>query len=145
MRKSASSTIGEPLCGLALISLRRPCAQQKASRSGLPPVRFDVARLNELEIADSMSSGFRSIQVIHEGHPFSDFWWDGVVQGSHPVGWVECFVHQMTQFLRAIDGDHAVAPFAANFQDGYRTAEIGDTMVKSWHSGRREKVDYRDT
>jgi hypothetical protein len=29
---------------LALISLRRPCAQQKASRSGSPPVRFDVAR-----------------------------------------------------------------------------------------------------
>ncbi len=106
-------------------------------------VRFDVARLNELEIADSTTSGFRTIQVIHEGHPFSDFWWDGGVQGSHPVGWIECFVHQMTHFLRAIEGEHPVAPHAATFEDGYRTAEVGDTMVRSWHSGRREKVNYR--
>ncbi len=106
-------------------------------------LRFDVARLNELEVADSLTSGFRSIQVIHEGHPFSDFWWEGGVQGSHPVGWVECFVHQMTHFLRAIDGENAVAPLAATFEDGYRTAEIGDTMVRSWKSGKRETVVYR--
>jgi predicted dehydrogenase len=107
-------------------------------------LRFDVARLNELEIADSLTSGFRTIQVVHEGHPFSDFWWEGGVQGSHPIGWIECFVHQMTHFLRAIDGDHGVAPFAATFEDGYRTAEIGDTMVRSWKSGIREAVGYRD-
>ncbi len=105
-------------------------------------VRFDVMRLNEIEIADSLTSGFRTIVVVQEGHPFSDFWWEGGVQGSHPVGWVECFVHQMTHFLRAIEGEHAVAPFAATFEDGYRTAEVGDTMVKSWASGRREKVIY---
>jgi predicted dehydrogenase len=106
-------------------------------------IRFDVARLNELEIADSLTSGFRSIQVIHKGHPFSDFWWEGGVQGSHPVGWVECFVHQMNHFLRAIEGKHPVAPLAATFEDGYRTAEIGDTMISSWRSGRREKINYR--
>lgn len=106
-------------------------------------VRFDAMRLNEIDIADSLTSGFRTVVVVQEGHPFSDFWWDGGVQGSHPVGWVECFVHQMTHFLRAIDGEHAVAPFAATFEDGYRTAEIGDTMVKSWQSGKREKVNYR--
>lgn len=106
-------------------------------------LRFDVARLNELEIADSPNSGFRSVQVVHQGHPFSDFWWEGGVQGSHPVGWVECFVHQMTHFLRAIEGEHPVPPDAATFEDGYRTAEIGDTMVRSWHSARREKVVFR--
>ncbi len=106
-------------------------------------IRFDVARLNELEIADSLSSGFRTIQVIHENQPFSDFWWEGGVQGSHPIGWVECFVHQMNHFLSAVEGDHKVGPLAATFEDGYRTAEIGDTMIKSWKSGKREKVDYR--
>jgi predicted dehydrogenase len=106
-------------------------------------IRFDVARLNELEIADSLSSGFRTIQVIHEGQPFSDFWWEGGVQGSHPIGWVECFVHQMNHFLTAVEGEHAVEPLAATFEDGYRTAEIGDTMIASWKSGRRERVNYR--
>lgn len=106
-------------------------------------IRFDVARLNELEIADSLSSGFRTIQVIHENQPFSDFWWEGGVQGSHPIGWVECFVHQMNHFLGAVEGDHKVSPLAATFEDGYRTAEIGDTMIKSWKSGKREKVNYR--
>jgi len=106
-------------------------------------LRFDVARLNEIEIADNLSSGFRTIQVIQEGHPFSDFWWEGGVQGSHPVGWVECYVHQMNHFLVAVEGAHKVNPNAATFEDGYRTAEIGDTMIKSWKSGRREKVEYR--
>ena len=40
MRTSASSTMGEPFFGLALINLRRPWAQQKANRKGSPPVRF---------------------------------------------------------------------------------------------------------
>jgi predicted dehydrogenase len=106
-------------------------------------LRFDVARLNELEIADDLSSGFRTIQVIHENQPFSDFWWEGGVQGSHPIGWVECFVHQMRHFLGAVEGEHAVSPYAATFEDGYRTAEIGDTMIKSWKSGKREKLNYR--
>jgi len=106
-------------------------------------LRFDVARLNEIEIADNLGSGFRTIQVIHENQPFSDFWWEGGVQGSHPIGWVECFVHQMNHFLVAVEGAHKVNPDAATFEDGYRTAEIGDTMIKSWKSGRREKVEYR--
>jgi predicted dehydrogenase len=106
-------------------------------------IRFDVARLNELEIADSLTSGFRTIQIIQEKHPFSDFWWEGGVQGSHPIGWVECFVHQMNHFLTAVEGKHAVTPLAATFEDGYRTAQIVDTMISSWKSGRREKIIYR--
>lgn len=106
-------------------------------------LRFDVARLNELEIADNLSSGFRSIQVIHENQPFGDFWWEGGVQGSHPIGWVECFVHQMNHFIGAVEGDRTVGPLAATFEDGYRTAEIGETMIRSWNSGKREKINFR--
>lgn len=106
-------------------------------------LRFDVARLNELEIADSLSSGFRTIQVIAPEHPFADFWWEGGVQGSHPIGWVECFVHQMNHFLRAVCGEAKVGPDAATFEDGYRAAEIADTMIASWRSRRREKIAYR--
>lgn len=102
-----------------------------------------MARLNELEIADGLASGFRTIQVIKEGHPFSDFWWEGGVQGSHPIGWVECFVQQMNHFVEAVLGNRPVAPLAATFEDGYRAVEIADTMIRSWQSGRREPVKFR--
>src|SRR3954447_17595125 len=81
-------------------------------------IRYDVARLNELEIAEGLAAGFRTIRVIKEEHPFADFWWEGGVQGSHPIGWVECFVQQMNHFIEAVLGSHAVSPLAATFEDG---------------------------
>ncbi len=107
-------------------------------------LKFDAERLNELEIADGISSGFRTIQAIRPGHPFADFWFDGGIQGSHPIGWAECFVHQAHHLLAAVAGERTVAPLAATFEDGYRAAEVCEAMVRSWRSGRREPVRYRD-
>jgi predicted dehydrogenase len=106
-------------------------------------IKFDVERLNELEIADGISSGFRTIQAIRPGHPFSDFWFDAGIQGSHPIGWAECFVHQLHHLLTAISGQCSVAPLAATFEDGYRAAAVCEAMIRSWHSGKREAVRYR--
>ncbi len=106
-------------------------------------LKFDVERLNELEIADGVSSGFRTIQAIRAGHPFADFWFDGGIQGSHPIGWTECFAHQAHHLLTAIAGKGHVAPLAATFEDGYRAAEVCAAMLRSWQSGRRERVTYR--
>lgn len=106
-------------------------------------LQFDVERLNELQIAEGISSGFRTIQAIRAGHPFADFWFDGGIQGSHPIGWTECFAHQMHHLLGAIAGEHAVAPVAATFEDGYRAAEVCAAMLRSWASGRREPIAYR--
>ena len=105
---------------------RRSRTYVARSRSTAPrgSIRYDVARLNELEIAEGLASGFRTIQVIKEEHPFADFWWEGGVQGSHPIGWVECFVQQMNHFIEAVLGSHAVSPLAATFEDGYRA--VGD-------------------
>jgi predicted dehydrogenase len=108
-------------------------------------LRFDVGRLNELDIAEGLDHGFRTIQVVKPEHPFSEFWWEGGVQGSHPIGWVECFVQQMNHFIRAVQGDLQVFPLAATFEDGYRAVEIADTMLRSWKSGRREKVRFDAT
>jgi predicted dehydrogenase len=105
-------------------------------------LRFNVERLNEIEIAEGLDNGFRTVQVIKPEHPFSDFWWEGGVQGSHPIGWVECFVQQMNHFIQAVLGDTQVSPLAATFEDGYRAVEIADTMVRSWKSGQREKVQF---
>jgi predicted dehydrogenase len=106
-------------------------------------IKFDVERLNELEIADGISSGFRTVQSIRPGHPFSDFWFDAGIQGSHPIGWAECFVQQLHHLLTAIAGQCSVAPLAATFEDGYRAAEVCEAMIRSWYSGKREAVRYR--
>jgi predicted dehydrogenase len=106
-------------------------------------IKFDVERLNELQIADGVASGFRAVQVTHAGHPLSDFWWDAGIQGSHPIGWIECFVHQVHHLLNAIAGHTSVAPLAATFEDGYKVAEVCEAIGQSWRSGTREKVNYR--
>jgi predicted dehydrogenase len=106
-------------------------------------IKFDVERLNELDIADGISSGFRTIQAVRAGHPFADFWFDGGIQGSHPIGWAECFVHQVHHLLTAIATRRTVGPMAATFEDGYRAAEVCDAMIRSWRSGSREAVQYR--
>jgi predicted dehydrogenase len=106
-------------------------------------LQFDVERLNELAIADGISSGFRTIQAIRAGHPFADFWFDGGIQGSHPIGWTECFAHQVHHLLSAIAGERSVAPVAATFEDGYRAAEVCEAMVRSWRSGQLEAVRYK--
>ena len=106
-------------------------------------LKFDVERLNELEIADGIGAGFRTIQAIRAGHPFADFWFDGGIQGSHPIGWSKCFVHQVHHLLTAIAGGSSVAPLAATFEDGYRAAEVCEAMGRSWRSGRGEPVQYQ--
>ena len=106
-------------------------------------IRFELERLNEIEFAEGLDSGFRTIRVIKSEHPFSDFWWEASMQGSHPIGWVDCFVHQMHHFLNALTDEGAVAPLAATFEDGYRAAEVCDAIARSWQSRRRENVTFR--
>lgn len=107
-------------------------------------LRFEVGDLNNLYIAEGLDQGFRKIQVIKPEHPLCDFWWAGGVQGSHPIGWVECFVHQMHHFLGAVIGEHEVAPEAATFRDGYRVAEVIQHMQQSESERRHVRVEYRD-
>ena len=106
-------------------------------------VRFDVERLNELEIADGLNAGFRTVRVVKPEHPYADFWWESGMQGSHPIGWVDCFVHQIHHFVAAVAGECEVAPLAATFEDGYRAAEVCDAIARSWQSGRRESLRFR--
>jgi hypothetical protein len=45
--------------------------------------------------------------------------------------------------LQAIASDGDVAPYGATFEDGYRASEVGDAIVRSGQSGRRETIAYR--
>ncbi|HYM63168.1 MAG TPA: Gfo/Idh/MocA family oxidoreductase [Gaiellaceae bacterium] len=106
---------------------------------------FDLERLNELQVhlRDSRpgerAQGFRTVLVTEADHPFWEHWWPH----GHIIGWEHSFVHEIHHLLTAIAADGDVAPHGATFEDGYRTAEICDAIVRSSDSGRKETVTYR--
>jgi len=106
---------------------------------------FDLERLNELQVhlRDSKpgerAQGFRTVLVSEANHPFWEHWWPH----GHIIGWEHSFVHEIHHLLSAIAADGDVAPHGATFQDGYRTAEICDAIVRSSDTGRKETVTYR--
>jgi predicted dehydrogenase len=106
---------------------------------------FDLERLNELQVYLSGSTpgnraqGFRTVLVSEADHPFWEHWWP---QG-HIIGWEHTFVHELHHFLTRIRDDTDVPPHGADFEDGYRAAEVCDAVVRSAQSGARERVEYR--
>jgi predicted dehydrogenase len=99
---------------------------------------FDLERLNELQWSEG-TKGFRTILVSEAEHPFWEWWWP---QG-HVIGWEHTFVHELHHLLAAIANDTDVAPHGATFEDGYRAAEVSDSILRSAESGRREQISYR--
>ena len=108
-------------------------------------ISFDLERFNELEVylvgstPGDRAQGFRQVLVSESYHPFWEHWWPH----GHVIGWEHTFVHEIHHFLAAIVGEHEVRPYGADFEDGYRTAEICDAVVRSSSSGRREPLQYR--
>jgi len=108
-------------------------------------LRFSLERLNELEVYLASSRpgerahGFRTVLVSEADHPFWPYWWPP----GHIIGWEHTFVHELHHFLTAIRGDGDVKPHGADFQDGYRAAEVCDAIVRSANSAARERVRYR--
>ena len=62
--------------------------------------------------------GFKTVLVTEADHPFRKHWWPP----GHIVGWGDTFLHEVLHFLAAIAGDGEVAPYGADFEDGYRGA-----------------------
>jgi predicted dehydrogenase len=106
---------------------------------------FDLERLNELRVYLSGSSpgeraqGFRTTLVTEPDHPFMEYWWPP----GHILGWEHTFVHELHHLLTAIRAGDDVRPYGADFEDGYRAAEVCDAIVRSAASGAREQVTYR--
>jgi len=106
---------------------------------------FDLERLNELQVhlrestPGERAQGFRTVLVSEADHPFWEHWWPH----GHMIGWEHSFVHEIHHLLTAIAADGDVGPHGATFEDGYRTAEICDAIVRSSDSGRKETVTYR--
>jgi predicted dehydrogenase len=108
-------------------------------------IAFDLERLNELEVhlegstPGASAQGFRRVLVTEADHPFWEHWWPP----GHIIGWEHTFVHELHHLLAAIRDDGDVRPHGADFEDGYRAAEVCDAIVRSSQSGARERIEYR--
>jgi predicted dehydrogenase len=106
---------------------------------------FDLERPNELQIhlvgsqPGGVAQGFRQVIVSESHHPFWKHWWP---QG-HLLGWEHAIIHELHHFLSAIAGQSEVRPYGADFEDGYRAAEVCEAIARSATTGQREPVRYR--
>ena len=103
---------------------------------------FDMERMNELQVfrADGdRARGAKTVLVTEADHPFMKLWWPP----GHIVGWGDTFLHEAVHLLEAIAGDGEVAPYGADFEDGYRASEICDAIVRSSDEHRRVEIAYR--
>lgn len=105
-------------------------------------IQFNLERMNELNVfwADDEpkeTRGFHNVLVTESYHPYWANWWPH----GHIIGWEHTFVHEFSHFFEAILGQHGVAPYGADFVDGYRNAVICDAIVES--SNSRSSVDIR--
>jgi len=108
-------------------------------------LRFDLERLNELQVhlpgstPGPRAQGFRTVLVSEADHSLWEHRWPP----GHMLGWEHTFVHELHHLLRAIRGGGDVTPHGADFEDGYRTAEVCDAVLRSAASGTHESVSYR--
>jgi predicted dehydrogenase len=99
---------------------------------------FDLDRLNELELTTERKRSTR-LEVTDPGHPFMELWWP---LPGHAIGWGDSFIHELHHLLAAVAGVGSVRPHGADFEDGYRCAEVCDAILRSADSGRPEVVEY---
>jgi predicted dehydrogenase len=106
-------------------------------------LRFNLERMNELEVfwvgeTPKETQGFHNVLVSESYHPFWSNWWP---QG-HMIGWEHTFVHQIAHVLDAIVNNKDIAPYCADFEDGYKNAVICDAILQSAQDGRRVAIHY---
>ena len=108
----------------------------------LGTLRWEMGRVSELHLTEPRK-GRRIISVVAPDHPYSDFWLPAGIQGSFAIGWRDCFYHQARHMLAAVALGENVGPIGATFEDGYKVAEIVDTILKSAANDRIEEVRFR--
>jgi predicted dehydrogenase len=102
---------------------------------------FNLERLNELEVfraelKSRRDRGFKTVLVTDGDHPYGGTWWPP----GHILGWEHTFVHQLHHLVKAIAGEETVAPFAADFHDGYINAVLCDALLQAAKTGRNVRL-----
>ena len=97
-------------------------------------IRWDLHDLNRLEYFDhrdeSIVRGWRSVHVTDGDQPYMDKWW---VPGLG-IGYEHSFIHQVADFLKALETGQPCAP---TFKDAYETQKVCEAVIdsantKSW-------------
>ena len=94
-------------------------------------LRFDLERLNELEVRRGDGRGFETVLVTEDDDPYGEHWWPA----GHVLGWEHTFVHENSEFLTAAAGDGGFDP---GFDDGLAVQQLLDAVERS--DDRREWV-----
>ena len=106
-------------------------------------ITFNLERMNEMNVywaheEPKETRGFHTVNVSESYHPYWENWWP---QG-HIIGWEHSFVHEFHHFFDAIVNNKPVAPWGADFVDGYRNAVICDAIVNSAQGKRQVDIKY---
>ena len=102
-------------------------------------IRWDLHDLHRLEYFDhgddGLVRGWRSIHVSDHGgdHPYMDKWWVPGLQ----IGYEHSFVHQVADFLAALEKNEPCAP---TFRDAVETQKVCDAVLKSAKACNWENV-----
>ncbi len=102
-------------------------------------LRWDLHDLHRLEMFDHDDDGpvrgWRSIHVSDHGgdHPYMDKWWVPGLQ----IGYEHSFVHQVADFLAALEKN---VPCAPTFRDALETQRVCEAVLNSAASGAWTKV-----
>lgn len=91
-------------------------------------LRFDLERLNELEVLDADGRGFERILVTDPGDPYMDTWWPP----GHTIGWEHTVIHENREFLTAIAENRTPE---TGFVEGLAAQEVVDAIGESHELG----------
>jgi predicted dehydrogenase len=91
-------------------------------------IRFDLERLNELEVLRGDSRGYETVLVTDPDDPYIDHWWPP----GHVVGWEHTFIHEDYEFLSAAAAGDSYAP---NFEDGLAVQRVLHAIERSDERG----------
>jgi predicted dehydrogenase len=105
---------------------------------------FEFERLNEIRVSRRGESGFRTYLVTQAEHPFSDFWLPVGIQGQHPISWADCFAHQAHAMLSAIAAEQPLPEHVPTFRDGYRVAQVVETIESAARARAWLPVEYAE-
>jgi len=97
-------------------------------------IRWDLHDLHRLEWFDHRDEGrlrgWRSLHITDHGgdHPYMDHWWVPGLQ----IGYAETFVHQVADFMTAVDKGEPCSP---TFREGLATQKVCEAVLESAKTG----------
>ena len=88
-------------------------------------VKFNLERLNELDVLLEGDRGFQRVLVTDEDDPYGEHWWPA----GHVLGWEHTFVHENYEFLSAAAADDT--DYAPGLVEGLGVQQILDAIERS--------------